>query len=71
MKLEQKKALGCVIQRHRVRQNWTQEKLEKLSDVNLRTIQRAEGGHGISTENLGGIAEAFNMVASELIKQAE
>jgi hypothetical protein len=37
----------------------------------LRTIQRAERGDGISSNNLAGIAEAFDMDASELIRQAE
>ena len=71
MNLEQKKALGYQIKKHRERKNWTQEDLESKSGVNLRTIQRAEGGQGINSFNLGGIAEALNMDASELIRLAE
>lgn len=71
MKTEQKKALGYLIQRYRTRRNWTQEDLEARSDVNLRTIQRVEGGEGIGTENLNAIAEALNMDAGELRIQAE
>jgi transcriptional regulator with XRE-family HTH domain len=71
MNLEQKKALGYLIRRYRERKNWTQEDLESKSGVNLRTIQRAERGDGINSNNLAGIAEAFDMDASELIRQAE
>lgn len=71
MNLEQKKSLAYLIRRYRERKNLTQENLESKSGVKLRTIQRAEGGYGINAENLGGIAEALNMDASELITQAE
>lgn len=71
MNSEEKKALGYLIRRYRERRNWTQEDLESKSGVKLRTIQRAEGGYGINAFNLGGIAEALNMDAGELRKQAE
>jgi transcriptional regulator with XRE-family HTH domain len=71
MSLEQKNALGYLIRRYRVRKNWTQEDLELKSGVNLRTIQRAERGNGISADKLAGIAEAFDMDAGDLIRQAE
>ena len=71
MNLEEKKALGYLIRRYRERLNWTQEDLESQSGVKLRTIQRAEGGYGINAFNLGGIAEALDMDAAELRRQAE
>lgn len=71
MNLEQKNALGYLLRRYRERQNWTQDELADRSGVNLRTIQRVEGGYGIGTENLGGISEALDMDARDLLKQAE
>jgi hypothetical protein len=44
MKFEEKKTLGRLIRNHRLRFNWTQERLAGAADINVRTVQRAEGG---------------------------
>jgi transcriptional regulator with XRE-family HTH domain len=71
MNVEQNKALGHLIGRFRKRKAWTQEDLEAKSGVNLRTIQRAEAGYGINSNNLKGLAEVFDVDAGELQQQAE
>src|SRR2546427_4320278 len=70
LKPEEKKALGRLIRDRRLRLNWTQERLAGASDVNLRTVQRAEGGYGIGSENLASIAAALGMDESDLRTQA-
>lgn len=70
MKPEQKKALGCLIRQRRKQRNWTQEQLAGAAEINLRTVQRAECGEGISQENLKGIAHAFDVDERELVKEA-
>jgi transcriptional regulator with XRE-family HTH domain len=64
------KTLGRPIRECRHRLNWTQERLDGAAGVNLRAIQRAEGGHGISSENLGSIAAALGLDESQLRTQA-
>ena len=59
---ESKKALGRVIKAHRERLSWTQERLAGAADVNLRTVQRAESGQGISKDGLGAIAAALHSI---------
>jgi transcriptional regulator with XRE-family HTH domain len=68
---EFKKALGRVIKTHRERLNWTQERLAGAADVNLRTLQRAESGQGISKDGLGAVAAAFNLDEKGLVKEAK
>jgi transcriptional regulator with XRE-family HTH domain len=67
---EIKKSLGRVIKSRREELNWTQERLAGAADVNLRTLQRAESGIGISKENLGVIAAAFNLDEKQLLTEA-
>jgi transcriptional regulator with XRE-family HTH domain len=68
---EIKKSLGRLIKKYRASWNWTQERLAGAADVNLRTVQRAEGGQGISRENLTAIAAAFNVDEKRLVEEAE
>jgi transcriptional regulator with XRE-family HTH domain len=67
---ELKKALGRVIKGYREKFNWTQEHLAGTTGINLRTVQRAESGQGISKENLGAIATAFDLDQQKLLKEA-
>jgi transcriptional regulator with XRE-family HTH domain len=66
MKPEEKQALGRLIRDQRQRLNWTQERLAGAADINLRTVQRAEGGRGISSENLAAVAAALGLDEREL-----
>jgi transcriptional regulator with XRE-family HTH domain len=68
---EIKKALGRLIKNYRGSWNWTQERLAGAADVNLRTVQRAECGQGLSKENLSAIAAAFNLDEKRLIDEAK
>jgi transcriptional regulator with XRE-family HTH domain len=68
---EIKKSLGRVIKSRREELNWTQERLAGAGDVNLRTLQRAESGLGVSKENLGAIAAAFNLDEKKLLEEAK
>jgi transcriptional regulator with XRE-family HTH domain len=70
MKPEEKKALGRLIRKSRQLRNWTQQRLSDKSGVNLRAIQRAEGGFGIGSENLAPLAEAFGVDEGELRRKA-
>ena len=47
---------------------WTQEHLAAACNVNVRTIQRAEDGHHISSETLAAIAGAFDISVDDLRK---
>ena len=66
MKPEEKKALGRLIRERRQRLNWTQERLAGAADVNLPTVQRLEGGYGISSENLAAVAATLTLDEKEL-----
>jgi transcriptional regulator with XRE-family HTH domain len=66
MKPEEKKTLGRLIRDHRQRLNWSQERLAGAAGIHLRTVQRAEGGYGISSENLASIASALELDEREL-----
>jgi transcriptional regulator with XRE-family HTH domain len=66
MKPEEKKTLGRLIRDHRQRQNWTQGRLAGAADIDLRTVQRAEAGCGINSENLASIASALGVDEREL-----
>jgi transcriptional regulator with XRE-family HTH domain len=70
MKPEEKKALGRLIRESRHGLNWTQERLAGAADVNLRTVQRAEGGYGIGSENLAPIAAALGLDEGQLRSKA-
>jgi transcriptional regulator with XRE-family HTH domain len=66
MKPQEKRALGRLIRERRQRFNWTQERLAGAADINLRTVQRAEGGYGVSSENLAALAAALMLDEREL-----
>ena len=66
MTREEKKALGRLIPEKRHRLNWSQERLAGAADVLVRTVQRAEGGCGLSSESLSAIASALSMDETEL-----
>jgi transcriptional regulator with XRE-family HTH domain len=52
----------------REHRGWTQEHLAQASDIDTRTVQRAEAGHGISSESLLAIAGALD-VDLEMLRQ--
>lgn len=45
----------------RKERGWTQDFLAEKSNVNIRTIQRLEGGKDVSLETLKSIAQSFNV----------
>ncbi|HEU0153255.1 MAG TPA: DUF805 domain-containing protein [Arenimonas sp.] len=49
---------------------WSQEQLAELSGLNLRTIQRLEGGAKVSTESLRALAAVFEVPAETLLVAA-
>ncbi len=49
---------------------WSQDQLAELSGLNLRTIQRLEGGAKISTESLRALAAVFGVPAESLLVRA-
>lgn len=67
---EMKAALGRVLTARRNASALTQEQLEATSGVPVRTIQRAESGNGISSENLRAIASIYGLEADQLMKEA-
>ncbi|MDY0021399.1 DUF805 domain-containing protein [Arenimonas caeni] len=54
----------------RTARQWSQEQLAELSGLNLRTIQRLEGGARVSTESLRALAAVFEVPAESLLVQA-
>jgi len=44
------------IRQHRERLGWTQEHLAEAAQINVRTLQRAESGRGVSAESLTALA---------------
>ena len=46
---------------------WSQEQLATIADVNVRTVQRVEHGHGASFETLTALANAFDVDVGELL----
>lgn len=62
------------IDSHRLRalrtaRQWSQEQLAALSGLNLRTIQRLEGGAKVSTESLRALAAVFEVPADSLLQR--
>ncbi len=47
--------------------HWSQDQLDSLSGLNLRTIQRLEAGARISTESLRALAAVFEVEAESLL----
>lgn len=70
MKPEEKNGLGRVLRKRLKALNYTQERLAGAAGINLRTVQRALGGQGISKENLSAIASALGLDEQEILKQA-
>lgn len=62
--------LGRVLVKRRAGLNLTQEKLCAEADIGIRTLQRAEKGDGISSENLAALAIVFKCEANDLICEA-
>lgn len=54
------------IRRLREERHWSQEELAAASDVDVRTIQRAEAGKPLQVESLRAIAAAFNTTIEQL-----
>jgi uncharacterized membrane protein YhaH (DUF805 family)/DNA-binding XRE family transcriptional regulator len=54
----------------RTARQWSQEQLAELSGLNLRTIQRLEGGAKVSTESLRALAAVFEVPADSLLVSA-
>jgi transcriptional regulator with XRE-family HTH domain len=59
-----------VLRRHLKALNYTQERLAGIAEIDLRTVQRAVGGQGISKENLSSIASALGLDERRLVKEA-
>jgi transcriptional regulator with XRE-family HTH domain len=55
-----KDSIGANIRRLRQARCWTQEQLASAAQLDVRTIQRAEGGQLIAAETLQAIAGAFD-----------
>lgn len=70
MKPEEKKGLGWVLRKHLKVLNYTQERLAGIAEIDLRTVQRAVGGQGISKENLSSIASAIGLDERRLLDEA-
>jgi transcriptional regulator with XRE-family HTH domain len=54
------------IRQYREHLSWTQEQLADAAQVNVRTVQRAEEGLGMSAETLTAIAGAFDVSVDDL-----
>ncbi|MGL9750863.1 MAG: helix-turn-helix domain-containing protein [Symbiopectobacterium sp.] len=48
---------------------WSQEQLEELSSLSVRTVQRIENGERASLDTLGAIAAAFGVNVTELMTE--
>jgi transcriptional regulator with XRE-family HTH domain len=57
---------GPRVQQLRVRQSMTQEKLAAMSNVNHRTVQRAERGEVLQLDTLASLAAALGVTVGEL-----
>lgn len=55
-----------IVQKMRLEQGWSQQQLADISGVNVRTIQRIEGGHPVSVETVKALAAAFHMDFNQL-----
>lgn len=54
------------VRRLREERHWSQEELAAASEVDVRTIQRAEAGKPLQVESLRAIAAAFNTTIEQL-----
>src|SRR4051812_40675984 len=70
MKPEENKGLGRLLKRRRKERNLTQQRLADIAGVDIRTVQRAEAGPGVGSENLAAIASALDLDERELRTQA-
>src|SRR5260221_2577461 len=62
---------GNRIREMRERRVWFQEQLAEIADLNVRTIQRVEAGHGASFETLKALASAFETDVDALLVRLE
>lgn len=63
------KQFGKRVKRMRKANGLTQTELAGLCDIDIRTIQRIEGGeYGVGLHILFALAEAFEVEPSELLK---
>jgi predicted ATPase/class 3 adenylate cyclase len=64
--MESREAVGANIRARRTRRCWSQEHLALAAGVNVRTVQRAEEGKGISMETMLAVAAALDVSVGEL-----
>lgn len=55
----------------RLERGWSQEQLAQMTGLNIRTIQRIEGGQKAGLESLKSLAAVFEVELSELNPQQE
>ncbi|TMO65824.1 helix-turn-helix domain-containing protein [Pseudoalteromonas aurantia] len=55
----------------RIQNGWSQERLAEISGLSLRTIQRLEKGETASLESQQAISKAFDIPPSELLEDTE
>lgn len=58
-----------IIKKLRDRKGWTQEQLAQCCGLNVRTIQRVEGGSKASLETLQSLASVFEVDISTLTEE--
>lgn len=62
---------GARVRELRLQRTMTQEKLATMSNVDLRTIQRAEQGRPVQLETLASVADALRVTVSEVTLTGE
>lgn len=55
-----------IVRKLRLQRGWSQEQLAEMSDLSVRTIQRAERGQSIGSESLKSLAAVFEVQISDL-----
>ena len=60
-----------LIQKLRLQRGWSQQQLAELSGLNVRTIQRLEGGQRASVETLKSLAAVFEIDFSSLQEEPD
>ena len=55
-----------IIRKLRLQRGWSQEQLAQMTDLSVRTIQRAERGKSISVESIKSLAAVFDVDLSHL-----
>lgn len=58
-----------IVKKLRKQNNWSQEQLATMSGLNVRTIQRVEGGQKASLETLKCLASVFNVDIERLTEE--